>query len=330
MVTMAEIDAARDAVYRNQHGDESGALVDFRQQCVREEGRKEHSALWHERKATLDRARAQVEALLVEWHKQGCREVDLMNQRIAEDREAAAEARANAYRIARDERQAIIDSTREILRASDGETTPEAAQRLWDTNQTNLRIAERNAKTVGDDAFWVRVGKKRYDELCEASRWMQSAFNRLVAACGGPASGGRDMVDEVIGLLRVTREQRDDAAAQLQRHLDAKVIARADHLLKQPRCACDLHELPGASYVDDHLGHHKAKRCTLTFNRAPSEIRPFVVVAREKTAPETSPKTCGNCRDWIPGGAITAATCTLYKAPRSRDDEACHRFITGG
>lgn len=395
-----------------------------------------------------------------------------------------------------------LEATREFPPTSTAETARFRYAKLAEARDEVERLLrewwDQGCREVGEveDEVWVRVGKKRYVELTEASAWMQSALTRLVAACGGPASGGNDMVEEVIGLLRVTRGQRDDAekmvtqlgeslaarkatlnevfaaltgaspeigdlatkdlahavhrlgaerasavaaaktaqrerddyrhrynklsnavshlatslrlttahirdnaggwfnspfiqrlhgrivhalrkfsdetntewgngpaiprdlieeaAAEAEKKPDLKpvaqeflgdytlkdveitrrIIARADHLLTPHKCACGLHDLPTVGYVDDDLGHHKSKRCNLTFLKNAKGLPwPYLVVKREGTPAAPAILRCRDCHDWqatIPGAGLDDPTipakCRLYGRRQAGEGKACPHF----
>lgn len=293
MVTMAMIDAARGQVY--DADTQSGALAAVRQDD------DQYGAVRAGRVARLAAAREEVERLLREWWKQGCREP--MKGGFAEYETKVL---------------SIIDR----------------AER-----------AEARAK-----------------EACDA---LQDAIDRAREACAAPPTAelsAGDWIDELIGLLRVTRGQRDDAEARWQKEvlelraekakpdlkpvaqeflrnysledveITRRILARADHLLKKPRCACGLHELPPAGYVDDDLGHHKAKRCNLSFLDRPGYVPMFRIVRldpatmRPKEPPPSDVQRCRDCRDWHPAQPGERAVCGLYDRNRNGLDPACHRF----
>lgn len=88
---------------------------------------------------------------------------------------------------------------------------PRRTEAQWYVDQAEASLRDANTRAEKVEAQHLTL-----------KRWEQSALSRLVAACGGPASGGHDMVDEIIGLLRVTRGQRDDAEHQLQQWKTAR------------------------------------------------------------------------------------------------------------
>jgi len=194
-------------------------------------------------------AEEKVEALLRQWWAQGCKEPSqTVSSLLADQRD---EARAESARL---------------------------SKRLGEVaNERNLAQIER-------DGACVQIAKLEA-RAKEAQDAMQSAVDRCRDACEGNLSpGSRDYIDEVIKLLRVTRGQRDDAEYQIKQHrvlIDdwkIKYEALERHREDQENLIAELRlrikRLTGDN-ANDARGHHKAKRCNVTFERGQLPLSPL-------------------------------------------------------
>src|SRR6266540_2560493 len=88
---------------------------------------------------------------------------------------------------------------------------PEYALRLSEVEAENAKLRGELDRAVET----LRLTRDGASLLVGAEEERQAMEAKLREACGGSEpSGGHDYADEVIGLLRVTRQQRDDAGAR--------------------------------------------------------------------------------------------------------------------
>jgi LysM repeat protein len=107
--------------------------------------------------------------------------------------------------------------------------------------------------------------RARLDKLLDAE-WMSS---------GGVAEIKKivDSITFVIGGQKTTTGAMTDSVGSVQ---DLPRVEPVPLGVLRSICACGAHLLPPSGYVDDHRGHHKAKRCNLTFTRGQLPLSPLV------------------------------------------------------
>lgn len=110
----------------------------------------------------------------------------------------------------------------------------------------------------------------------EARDAMQSAIDRAREACSGNISPGNDWIDELIGLLRVTRGQRDDAEERWQ-----KEVARAN---ERDKAAAEAQKIARANKVRLEDSIERAERAEAEVETLRVDLNKLKIAADTKVA----------------------------------------------